>query len=122
MNIKTDENGNIVIDAFDLIESIPGELKVELIERLACEDEVIKHVMDQVMIGMTENGYSGTESMDELRVSSQLQQARESVRSNGNRLLMKEINRLREKVKNLNKYYDSGWNEYHKLYNQVKGK
>ncbi len=122
MNIKTDDYGNIIIDPFDLIELVPSHLKIELIERLSCEDEVIKHVMDQVFVGLTENGYSGSESMDDLQTSTELQQARERIRLQGNRLLMKEINRLRKKVENLNQYFDAGWNEYHKLLNETKGR
>jgi 2-methylaconitate cis-trans-isomerase PrpF len=122
MNIKTDDHGNIIIDPFELIELVPSHLKIELIERLSCEDEVIKHVMDQVFVGLTENGYAGSESMDDLQISTELQQARERIRLQGNRLLMKEIKRLRKKVENLNQYFDAGWNEYHKLLNETKGR
>jgi hypothetical protein len=122
LNLKTDDNGNIIIDPFELIELTPSHLKVELIERLSCEDEIIKHVMDQVFVGLTENGYAGSGSMDDSQTSTELQQARERIRLQGNRLLMKEIKRLRKKIENLNQYFDAGWNKYHKLLNETKGR
>ena len=112
-------DGEICIDVMDVFYNTSDNFKLELIERLSCEDVIIKHVMDQVLNGCTENGYSGSEVIDNLRLGSELQQARERIRQQGNNLLVKEINRLREVLENRSKYQDNGWNEYHKLYNQV---
>jgi hypothetical protein len=112
-------NGEICLNVLDIFYSTSDSFKLELVERLSCEDAVIKHVIDQVLNGCTENGYSGSEVIDSQRVSSELQQARERIRQQGNNLLVKELNRLREQLENRSKYQDSGWNEYHKLYNQV---
>lgn len=43
----------------DLIEYMPMEDKLKLIESLSCDEEVIKHVIDQVLDGCTENGSCG---------------------------------------------------------------
>ena len=112
-------NGEICIDVMDVFYNTPDRFKLELVERLSCEDVIIKHVIDQVLNGCTENGYSGSEVIDNLRLNSELQQARERIRQQGNNILVKEINRLRGVLENRCKYQDKGWNEYHKLYNQV---
>lgn len=112
-------DGEVCINVLDVFDSTSDRFKLELMERLSCEDVIIKHVMDQVFNGATENGYSGSEVIDSQRVSSELQQARERIRQQGNNLLVKELNRLREQLENRRKYQDTGWNEYHKLYNQV---
>ncbi len=41
--------------------SFTEEQRKDFIERIACEDELIKHVADQIFLGCTENGcYAGT--------------------------------------------------------------
>lgn len=112
-------HGEICIDVMDVFYNTSDEFKLELVERLSCEDVIIKHVIDQVLNGSTENGYSGSETIDWQRVNSELQQARERIRLQGNNLLVKELKRLREVLENRRKYQDNGWNEYNKLYNQV---
>lgn len=114
-------NGEIILDVLDIFDNTSDDFKLELAERLSCEDAIIKHVMDQVFDGYTENGYSGSEVIDNLRLKSALQQARERVRQQGNQLMLKELKRLREVLENRNRYAESGWKEYHKLYNKVYG-
>lgn len=117
--MEINKDGQIVIDVMSVFDNISGEKKLELVERLSCEDEIITFVMQQVFDGTTENGYGGSESLDDLRISSPLQAFREQVRQQSNRLLLKELNRLRGELSNRRKYYDRGWNEYHRLYNKV---
>lgn len=111
-------SGEILIDVLDVFYNTSDNFKLELAERLSCEDTIITHVMDQVFNGCTENGYSGSEVIDNLRVNSALQQARERIRLQGNQLLIKEIKRLREVLENRQSYQDNGWKEYHKLYDR----
>lgn len=54
------EEGKFVIDAESLLDAMPDESKMHLIERLSCEDVVIKHVVDQIVDGLTENWCSGS--------------------------------------------------------------
>ena len=123
-DIKLDEDGNLNVsmDFFLLMDSMSSDQKVELIERLSCEDEIIQHVADQILSGCTENGYSGSEVIDEYRLSTPLQKARENIRKKGNRLLIKEIERLRVKLEDKNNHYESGWNAYHELNNKMMGR
>lgn len=112
-------DGEICINFLDVMYETSDQFKLELMERLSCEDVIIKHVMDQVFNGLTENGYSGSEGIDLHQISSELQQARERIRNCGNQLLVKEVKRLRERLDNRQGYQDAGWKEYHKLYDKV---
>lgn len=114
-------NGEVILDVLDVFYNTSDAFKLELAERLSCEDAIINHVMDQVFNGTTENGYSGSEVIDNFRLSSALQQARERVRLQGNQLMIKELKRLREVLENRERYADTGWKEYNKLYNKVYG-
>lgn len=42
-----------------MLEGIPAEAKLELMETLACDNVIIKHVVDQILEGWTENFYHG---------------------------------------------------------------
>jgi len=53
------ENGEIKIDAWELIQYLPKEKLLEFIETFACHDVVIKHVTDQIIEGWTENMCNG---------------------------------------------------------------
>jgi hypothetical protein len=53
------ENGEIKIDAWELIQYLPEEKLLEFIETFSCHDAVIKHVTDQIIERWTENMCSG---------------------------------------------------------------
>ncbi len=55
----TYKKGKLEFDIQELLESIHGAEKVDLVEGLACDDEIIKHVSEQIINKWTENGYSG---------------------------------------------------------------
>ncbi|PNG11902.1 hypothetical protein [Stutzerimonas stutzeri] len=52
--------GKVIIDVNYLLDAMSDEAKLELVERLAIEDVVIKHVVDQLVEGLTENCYAGS--------------------------------------------------------------
>lgn len=58
--MKTDyKSGTISFDLHGLLMDVCHEKKIELIESLACDDAIIKHVADQIIFRWTENSYSG---------------------------------------------------------------
>ena len=120
--MKLDKDDNLMIDLMFLFDNMSDENKLSLVERLSCEDVIIKHVTDQIFEGLTENGYGGSELCDQQRLGTPLQDARERVRKEGNRLLVKELSRLRRELENRRGYMDAGWNKYHELYNKVYGR
>lgn len=120
--MKVDKDDNLVIDLVYLFDNMSDECKLRIAESLSCEDVIIKHVTDQIFDGLTENGYCGGEILNQQRLGTALQNARERVRKEGNRLLVKELNRLRRELENRRGYMDAGWNKYHELYNKVRGR
>lgn len=61
MNSKY-ELGRISFDLHNLLSSVPPEMKVEMVESLACDDDIIKHVTAQILDGWTQSGYYGSKS------------------------------------------------------------
>lgn len=53
-------DGKLIIDVNYLLDAMSDQAKLELVERLAVEDVVIKHVVDQIVEGLTENCYAGS--------------------------------------------------------------
>jgi hypothetical protein len=58
MNTRYKE-GKIEFDLHDLFQDVSAETKMELVESLACDDQIIKHVSDQIITRWTENCCSG---------------------------------------------------------------
>lgn len=55
----TYNDGAISFDFRELLQMVPPDKRVALIEDLACEDAVIKHVANQILEGWTEGGCHG---------------------------------------------------------------
>lgn len=53
-------DGKVIIDVNYLLDAMSDQAKLDLVERLATEDVVIKHVVDQIVEGLTENCYGGS--------------------------------------------------------------
>lgn len=115
MNI--DDKGNLKLNIVDMLDSLSNECKLELIESLSCDDAVIKHVMDQVFEGCTENGYHGSISCTALDSNNEIDKARVKAASMASHMARKEMKRLRKDAEFSRKRSDAGWNEYHKLNN-----
>lgn len=120
MEMKLNEDGTLSfnVDIYEFLDSLSDEKSIELAESLSCQNAVIKHVTDQLFDGCTENGCHGSKRGG-VKPSTQLELSQEKVRKLGNRLLIKEVERLRRRLEDKNNHYESGWNEYHKLFNQV---
>jgi hypothetical protein len=52
--------GKFVIDVEYLLDAMSDQDKLNLVERLSTEDVVIKHVVDQIVDGLTENCRGGS--------------------------------------------------------------
>jgi len=51
--------GKITFELHDLLGQVSTEQKMEMIESMSCDDDVIKHVSAQIISRWTENGYAG---------------------------------------------------------------
>ena len=59
----TYKNGIISFNFSDMLDSLDFESKQEIIERLACESDIVKHVIGQVLDGHTENWSYGPKNI-----------------------------------------------------------
>lgn len=50
------ENGDLRVPFFDALQELPPAQKLELVESMACDDDIIKFVVQQILDGWTENG------------------------------------------------------------------
>ena len=58
----TYKDGNISIDLHELLCSVKAEDKISFVESLSCDEDIIRHVTDQIISGWTENCYCGSTS------------------------------------------------------------
>jgi len=100
------KNGNLQFDFFEALEHIPAEQKPALLETLACDDVIIKHVTDQILEGWTENclheaiscsaGYSPQTGLD---------YARREIAKRSSEIAKKEIEKLEKELKETKENY-----------------
>ena len=112
MNINSE--GKLEIDVEDLFDNIPEQSIPDIIERLSCSDQIIKHVIDQVLEGWTENGYHGSIGST-LTPSTGLEIAKERVAKGAGDVANKRIIELEGLVKSAENLTQAGWDAYHKL-------
>lgn len=118
MKVKINE-GKIVIDPYDLLQELKGEDKIRLIDDLSCQNEVIKHVSDQIIHGCTERGSHG--SMGSATIpSTPLDKAVREVSENSSDIAKKEISRLTRRMQFLEESKIEAWDKYHDLENSIR--
>lgn len=96
-------DGSIVLD---LHEEVLGPIMrgpncAAALESIACHDDVIRHVMDQVMDGMTENGCKGWEDVKE-DPQSAISKARRRIVEGADKVARDEVARLARELGWLN--------------------
>ena len=106
MNI-TYEKGYLKVDIYDICRVLPKEDKLKIIESLACDDDLIKHVTDQIVEGMTENGYYGSSyCAPSPEPYLALDAARRKVAKGSSEVAKKEIEKLEKELKQVNENYN----------------
>lgn len=65
MTLKYNKDGKLEFELHSLLECAKDQTKIELIESLACDDAIIKHVVDQILDGWTENCFCGASSCEQ---------------------------------------------------------
>ena len=120
MNVSY-ENGYLKVDIYDLCTGLPKEDKLKLVESLACDDDLIRHVSDQIVEGMTENGYYGssycTPSPEPYLA---LDAARRKVAKGSSEVAKKEIEKLEKELKRVNENYDKQTLELIEIRNRLR--
>jgi len=96
---STYEKGKISFDFEEVVSSMRLEEKQSLIESLACDGELIKHIVAQVVDGCTENGfYSGTACVASEDPYLGLDWAKREVARRSNNVAANEIKRLEDAI------------------------
>ena len=114
MNLKFNKDNKLEFDIIEFFDGIPDETKLELVESLASEEAIIKHVTDQILDGWTENMYCGATSFDhdpEPRWS--LDYARREIAKRSNGVAKQQIEELERTIerknKELQKFREKEW-------------
>lgn len=89
--------GTLQVDFHELLSSLTGEDRIAAIDDLSCDDEIIKHVTDQLLEGWTEDGSSGSSGFPARADSERetpLCAARRRIAEGANEVAKAEIERL----------------------------
>lgn len=111
-------NDDLSINIVDLLSSLSGEQEQQLIEQLSCSDTIIKHVSDQIINGLTENGYSGFISCD-AELSTALDFAVRNIAKANSEIARNQIESLEKNLERSNKRASEYVNKYYDLKNGV---
>ena len=98
----------------ELLELMSEEDRLHFMQSLSSSESVIKHVVEQIIYGCTEDGYHGSKSSVDSEPHTALQIAVRDISINSSDIARKEIESLQkalaasEKAKDeyMNKYYD----------------
>lgn len=99
-------DGSIVLDLHDEVLGpiLRGPSRDKALESIACHDDVIQHVMDQVMEGMTVNGCGGWADVKE-EPQTAISKARRRIVEGADKVARDEVARLARDLGFLNGLY-----------------
>lgn len=113
MSIEYTEDHKFQFSLQDVLEKLPDDRKVALIEALSCEDAIIKHIMDQVLDSCTENGWHGGRSSGNVTPFTPIDIARRRIAESSSKVAAEEIAALKRAVESAKELGDEGWRRYH---------
>lgn len=111
----TVKEGMVILDACQLFENMELEEKNKLIQSLACGDDIIRHVMDQVLDGCTEAGYFGGTSGDASTHGTPIDQARRRIAAGAGEVATETIASLRRALEHEKKSCSEWVGKYHEI-------
>lgn len=110
------ENGNIVINVYDLITGLAAEHRSDIIDAIACQDEVINEVMNQVLDGWTTQGsHAGKGLGGNPDANYGIDGARMRIAKASSEVAAKEIAALAAQITREKELGQKGWDAYHEL-------
>ena len=116
------KDGKISFDAYDLFNAMTEEQKLDLVERLSCEDVVIKRVAEQIFDGLTENGHSGSFGSGSPHYSTPLMNANLRVANEAGEVAKSEIATLQWKYEHAHAQSEKYSNAYFELLHYAEDK
>lgn len=112
----TVDGGKLQIDLYDLLGSLTGEARANVIDMLACRQEVIDEVMNQVIDGYTSQGsYGPTGLGGNPEAIYGIDGARMRIAKASSEIASREIERLAQEMARLKARINEGWDAYHEL-------
>ena len=110
------EGANLVINMYDLLGQLPSETRGQLIDSLACLEEVIDEVMNQVLEGYTSEGSHGPRTFGGNPDATRgIDGARMRIAKASSEIAAKEIEALARQIKSEKELGQKGWDAYHEL-------
>lgn len=112
----TIEGGKLFIDLYDLLGSMDGEAKAQLIDTLAVREEVITEVANQIIDGFTTmDSHGPTSDGGNPDATYGIDGARMRIAKASSDIAAREIERLAEQLKRTQARINEGWDAYHEL-------
>lgn len=115
-HVQITDAGRLEVNLYDLLGTATGEQRAALIDALACQQEVIDEVMNQVLDGMTTAGShgpsGGVRSGDE-RFG--IDGARLRIAKQSSEITAKVIQELARRIDAEQALGRKGWDAYHEL-------
>jgi len=107
-------DGKLTLDLYDLLDALPAEDRARIIDALACQDEVINEVMNQVIDGWTTEGsHAGTSFGGNPDAVHGIDGARMRIAKASSEIAAKEIQGLAEELERAKARENDGWKAYH---------
>jgi hypothetical protein len=115
----TIEKGKMSLDIYDLFGELQPEQRAAIIDLLACRDEVINEVANQIIDGFTTEGSHGpTGYGGNPEATWGIDGARMRIAKASSDIAAREIERLGEELKRTQARINEGWNADHELLSQ----
>lgn len=94
MRVKINDAGELVINVDDLLQHVTDTQRTLAVQSLSCRDDIIRHVMDQVFTGYTEDHYWGGHSSTRYDPYTPLDVFRRNISKCAGNIAKEEIERL----------------------------
>lgn len=115
MNI-TIERGRLSLDLYDLLGELTDEQRKDVIDMLACRDEVINEVANQIIDGWTTAGSHGPTGWGgNPDAIWGIDGARMRIAKASSDIAAREIKQLAEEIERAKASERKGWDAYHEL-------
>lgn len=116
------KDGKISFDAYDLLNQMTDEQKLDLVERLSCEEAVIKHVAEQIFDGLTENCHSGAFATGSPSHTTALMDAKRRIANESGEVAEREISLLQSRYEHADAAYKKYMDAYFELLHYAENK
>jgi hypothetical protein len=115
MNVIIDK-GRLSFDLYDLLGDLSPEQRTQIMDTLACREEVINEVANQIIGGFTTEGSHGPTGYGGNHDAVHgIDGARMRIAKASGEIAAREIERLADQLKRTQARIDEGWNAYHEL-------